>query len=238
MWTTLNPNWWQTCKGIRIKLSYNQLKRPPCMFNFVCVCVFTYSPGKATCCLQGKTLLKMQSRSIRTAIYTAITHSVLQIHNWECYLVCWCNLSVFVCAPGNDEGSACAGLDSSSCTDSARGLKARRRGLCQTVDVGINADCAAPPFFSSHVHQDHNIAKLQFSIIGNSQIHLHTRTNTIIIIITFPICIVILLLLVMVPLIRLKSFYRTQHVLLEEVYFLGSKLAPLFFLQKLFLCIL
>lgn len=143
-----------------------------------------------------------------------------------------------MCAPSNDEGSACAGLDSSSCTDSTRGLKARRGDLCQTVDVSINADCAALPFFSSHIHQHHNITKVQFSITGHSKIHLQTRTNTIIIIITFPIITVTLLLLVIVVLISLKSFYRTQHVLLQEVYFLGSKLAPLFFLKKLFLCIL
>lgn len=34
-------------------------------------------------------------------------------------------LSVFVFVPGNDEGSACAGLNTSSCTDSTWGLNAR-----------------------------------------------------------------------------------------------------------------
>ncbi len=62
--------------------------------------------------------------------------------------------------------------------------------------------------------------------------------NTVIIIITIPIITVILLLLLMVFLISLNSFYRSQNVQFEEVYFLGSELTPLFFLQILFLRIL
>lgn len=147
-------------------------------------------------------------------------------------------LRVFVCVPGNDEGSACAGLNTSPCTDSTWGLNARQRDPRQAVHIHVNAHCTALPVFSSHVHQHHNIAKVQSSIICHSEIHLHTWTNTTIIIITTLITIVLLLLLLIVFLISLNSFYRSQNVLFEEVYFLGSKLTPLFFFQILLLCIL
>lgn len=141
---------------------------------------------------------------------------------------------VFVCVPGNDEGSTCACLNS-SCADSTRGSNARRRSHGQTVDICVNAYCTALPVFSAHVHQHYNIPKVQSSIICHTEIHLSTWTNTIIISITI---ITVILLLLMVLLNSSNSFYRFQNVLSEEVHFLARKLAPLFFLQIFFLCIL
>ncbi len=61
-----------------------------CVCVCVCVCWLTYSPDKATC-FQGKTLLKMQSWSFRTAIHTAITPTESKVYIWYCYHVCWCS---------------------------------------------------------------------------------------------------------------------------------------------------
>lgn len=49
------------------------------------------------------------------------------------------SVGVFFCVPGNYEGSACTGLNTSSCTDITWGLNAGRRHLCHIVNVCINA---------------------------------------------------------------------------------------------------
>ena len=106
--------------------------------------------------------------------------STLQSHS-QCYRC----TSVTMCAggfrcvcvrtvPGNDEGSACAGMNTYSCTDFTWGLNGRRRSLGPTVNVCINAHRAARPVFSSHIHQHDNISKMQPSIVCHSKIHLHT----------------------------------------------------------------
>lgn len=79
--------------------------------------------------------------------------------------------------PGDDESIAWAGLNTSSPADLTRGLNTQRRGVCQTVDVSVNADNAGLPVFSTHVHQHHNISKVQISIVRHWKVHLHTWTN-------------------------------------------------------------
>lgn len=86
-------------------------------------------------------------------------------------------MSFWHCIPGDDESSACAGLNTSSCADLTGSLNAQRRDIRQTVDVTVNADNAALPVFSSHVHQHHNIPKVQISIVCHRKVHLHMWTN-------------------------------------------------------------
>ncbi|TNN63285.1 hypothetical protein EYF80_026536 [Liparis tanakae] len=117
-------------------------------------------------CCPSKRLLKVQSGPVRPAIHTVVTQAS-QVHIWDS---CCCEFVEAVCVcvcvrvPGNDEGGAHAGLNTSPCTDSTWGLDARRRRPPQAADVGVDAHRTALPLASSRVHQHHNVPEVQPSI--------------------------------------------------------------------------
>lgn len=158
------------------------------MYVCVYVCVCLWKLLRNLLLLQSHLLSSRQSFAQKAELILQDCHlhcskrSNVQFHIWKCYHVCWTvcrhSLSVFVRLPANDEGSACAGLNTSSCTDSTWGLNARWRDLCQTVNVCINAYCTALPVFTSHVHQHHNIPKVQSSIFCHRELHLETPSSS------------------------------------------------------------
>lgn len=78
--------------------------------------------------------------------------------------------------PGNDKSGSCTGLNSPR-ADSARGLNAGSSTHAHTVNVCVDANCTTVPGFSSHIHQNHNISKVQFPIICDSETNLNTWTD-------------------------------------------------------------
>lgn len=79
--------------------------------------------------------------------------------------------------PGNDESGSCAGLNSPR-ADSAGGLNARSRTHFHTVNVCVDAHCTGLPGFSSHIHQHHNISKVQSSVICDTETNLSTSADS------------------------------------------------------------
>lgn len=79
--------------------------------------------------------------------------------------------------PGNDESGSCTGLDSSR-ADSAGGLNAGSRTRSHTVNVCVDAYCTALPGFCSHIHQHHNISKVQSSVICDTETNLNTSADS------------------------------------------------------------